>query len=296
MRVHASYLNSIDIRDARLPYSSLHDGQRYVRKFLTGDTIRVQLVLSGYGSADDFIDNIDVAAGLLDCTGAPIQHDVQVVKNEQYADQYGILDIIISDVPTGEYSLSVRLFHQGIVRQILLQSEPFCVSEELNEQSVLIEVSNSTNYFGVFFEADVEVSFSVRVEGGFYPNSLNLESDDTIFEGQQAQLELLYSMPFETRRLLLGGARGIPDSFAQKLNRFFSCDTITVDGVPYTKASGAKFEAVSADRFPFRSWAINVQEQGDPFEYSSVNGWLYGLVDDDENLLVDGDNQFLAQL
>ena len=143
MRVHASHLNSINIRDASQPYSTCHEGHRYIRRYLAGDTLRVQLVGDeGVGGGIGF------TAHLLDFAGVPVQGGV--TKKYSYKSGLDVFDIIISGVPVGEYSLRVHIYESE--QHVALQSEPFEVVEELHEKSVLLEYANSESYFGAFFD------------------------------------------------------------------------------------------------------------------------------------------------
>jgi hypothetical protein len=228
---------------------------------MAGDVLRVQLV-------SELSELADYQVQLLDEQGAPMAGGV-----ETFGSQRGslyVLDILVSGLAVGRYALRVQLRSTSSAYAIM-QSEPFCVVEDMGEESVLVEVSSSGSAFGVYFDT-LSQPFTFRFEGGFYPKSLSLESNDTIFEGQQADFTMLYSLPYEAQRLLLGGKRGIPDGLAQKMNRAFSCDRLTLNGVPYGKTEGAKFEAQEAENYPFRSWAISVKEKGEPFAYSSAEG------------------------
>jgi len=193
MNVSLSYLNSINLRSADNPYSACFDGHRYVRRYLMGDRLRVQLVLL-YKTFDD----ISASCRMLDRTGTPVAGSVAMMISESEGN--GVLDIIVSGRQVGEYTLRVQLTNSSNGKVAILDSEPFCIVEEFFEKNVLIEVNNDTSNFGVFFDT-VDVPFAFRVEGGFYPKSLQLSSNDTIYEGQQVQLEMLYSMPYETQLL-----------------------------------------------------------------------------------------------
>jgi hypothetical protein len=248
------------------------EGSGYVRRFLRGDVLHVQLAAYGWGGGGS-----DVSVWVRDAAGAPLRQAEVSVRSRG---GYRVLDVVLTGATTpellgGERHLSVELHGEG--QTIALQSEPFCVVGDLQERSVLVEVSNSASAFGAYFDT-VATPFAYRVEGGFYPKSLTPASSDTIFEAQQAQLSMLYSMPYETSRLVLGGVRGIPDGFIAKLNRALSCDALWLDGVPYGKTEGAKLEASEAERHPLRSWSIAVKEKGDPF-VRSYGGVAAGEVD-----------------
>ena len=270
MVVTSSYLNSLDFRPVYEPFGVEYDGYRYVRKYAVGDVIHAQLLAAGA------VLSLGVRAYIrdVDGTGRPIPAEVAQRGSVRVVDIVFVVgETSILPLP-GMYYLYAEVFDRDSTA--LLHSEPFCASQppsEPSEPSVLIRAQGSANAFGAYFDTVLGKNFfEYRVEGGFYQGSLTPGSSDTIYEAQQARHDMLYSMPYDTRRLVLGGARGIPDGFIQKLNRALSCDALAVDGVPYGKIEGSKLEAVGSERYPFRSWAIELKDKQDPFAFSSANG------------------------
>lgn len=266
MQISIPYLNSVDIREISKPYSTCHDGYEYVKKFyLPTDGISIQMTIT------NLVGGLSVRALLVDSNGVFVR---LLSSNVSSGSGYFVVDCGLKghyfpDMPTGRHAIRMELIDGS--GAYVLQSEFFelvASVEDAGRKTVRISVTNSSNAFGVFFEYRV---FEYRVEGGFYPKSLTPASNDTIYEEQQAQLDTLYSMPYDTYKLVIGGSAGIPDSFIQKLNRALSCDQIEVDGVRYTKTEGAKLEPSELDNYPFRSWSIVLTKVTDaPFEYESI--------------------------
>ena len=172
----------------------------------------------------------------------------------------------------------IRYNYSSDIRQVWAESEPFVVTGSAGK-SVLLEGVNMTDNFGITYE-DNPMPFAVRVEGGFYPASLTPQSNDNIFKGQNADFTTLYSMPSVTRRLNLGGAHGIPDAFAEKINYLLSMDLVKIDGREYTKPDGARLEAASGENSPLRSWNIEMAEvKEDNFAHSEDLLLLDALTD-----------------
>jgi len=112
MNVSLSYLNSINLRSADKPYSACFDGHRYVRRYLMGDVLRVQLVVSG------LVGSLQASKQLIDCTGATVVGSV--VSQSSVREGYNVLDFIVSWLQDGEYTLRVQLMDSGDGSVIIL--------------------------------------------------------------------------------------------------------------------------------------------------------------------------------
>jgi hypothetical protein len=156
MRVDVSYLNSVNLRSADKPYSTDFAGYRYVRRYLKGDTLRVQLVVSELAGV------LNAEAQVQNSLGAPVK---TLATTSSIRGSYSVLDIVVSGLDVGPYFLRVQLKDTATNTYIVLGSEPFCVVDGFKGKSVLVEVLNSANDFSVFFDT-VEQPFAYRVEGG----------------------------------------------------------------------------------------------------------------------------------
>jgi hypothetical protein len=272
MKVVASHLNFLRFSRADAPLTSDVDGYPYTKFYCVGDEARLQLVVLQERS-DEALSSAIVSALAVVEEGSGRQHAVSgaVAQREERAED-GAVALYVA-VPTlylpRATPLRLRLDLNTYSGWLALRTEPFCVAGEAGEagQSVLLEAGNSANALGAYFKRNngSAWSFTYRISGGFYPKGFTPHANDTIFQGEQASFEQLYSLPYGTERLVLGGARGIPDSLIQTLNHALSCDALTVNGVPYGKVEGSALEAAESERYPFRTWSIAVKAKVDPF-------------------------------
>lgn len=133
-------------------------------------------------------------------------------------------------------------------------------ADKLEDQTVLLEYKNSENDFDIYFAG---YQFALRCEGGFYMKNYNPKSTDSIYQSQTNDFVLLKSSPYSTQNINIGGIRGIPDWLHEIVNRAFSCNSLLINGISYTKYMEATWQPTEADGVPFRSWIIEVVKTGD---------------------------------
>lgn len=252
MQVEIPKLNSLSLFEQVNPIPCEIDGYCYIRKFLHTDKPIIQILSSISAGEHVFIER----AHLLDEYGVfarNIIFSTTYIQNFSYFNLY--LDL--KDL-SGKYRVRINLESNNITKALKpITSEWFMVKKKNDFKNVLIQVRNSKNKFGVIFN-DKKLHFTFRVDGGFYPNSMQVNSDDTIYKDQRVDFVQLSSFPYESYRINLGGRRGISNSFIALLNRAFSCDTVLINGVQFSKKEGSSFEAIESENYPYRSWVIEV--------------------------------------
>ncbi|MCL1941981.1 MAG: hypothetical protein FWF54_00285 [Candidatus Azobacteroides sp.] len=245
-------LNSLRLFTQADPVPCEIDGYKYVRKFLHTDKPALQILASLDGAVHWY------SSVILDEYGG-------YVRNVPYTREYRkdselVIFNFQADLKNlqGMYRICIKLFEYSGKGVKAITSEWFCVHRRNDFKNILIKAANGKNGLGVIF--DTGIYFTFRVEGGFYPNSLSVDSDDTAYKDQDVDFVQLHSIPYDVYKLNIGGRRGIPNGLISQINRAFSCDTVLIDDVQFSKTEGAKFEAVESENYPYRSWAIEVTE------------------------------------
>lgn len=135
--------------------------------------------------------------------------------------------------------------------------------KELRDNFMLVRYGHNENDYGAVFQMNIDGSdpqyFEYMIEGGMWSGDFTPVAKDTAYTDQLHDVVLLKSIPYNTFKLTFGTAKGFPNWIANLLNFTFSCDTILINNRQYCKAEGAKLEATNIDRYPYRSWALEVQ-------------------------------------
>lgn len=186
------------------------------------------------------------------------------------------VEIDYSLVGEGEYELQISYIND-LIQEVIYYSEPQEI-KEVHENTVLIEYRNSENDFSMILGDTF--SGILRVEAAI----LNFKpaSDDVIYNDQKRESTTLYSLPYRIYQFVIGSAKGLPDWMVDKVNRTFSFNILSLDGVYYNKIEGAKFEESRTEDYPFSGQKIDIM----PVE----NGFLKklnttSLIPEDEDMI-----------
>jgi hypothetical protein len=219
----------------------------YFQKWQQDDVSYIQ-VLSKF----DFITEvIDLESGLI-AAALPVTMANTMLTGQTFNIYTIDLNFPVLALASGYYYLKTTYLGAAI-EPTVLRSEPFHLAEE-HPNTMLIEYRNSENNFSVvFFE---NLFFKFRVEGLIA--NFNPESDDLIYNDQKRNATLLDSIPYRSFTLFIGNQEGIPDWVADKANRIFSCDSITIDGEYYQKVDGSSWEIERAEEYAFIGISIEV--------------------------------------
>lgn len=138
-----------------------------------------------------------------------------------------------------------------------------------HENTVLIEYTCDKNKFDCIFKTvDYGYSFFIRVDCGVKSGDVNYNADDVFYTSQSQTTYLIDSIPYVTRKYTFGDSYGLPNWMADKLNRVFACEDVSLDNVSVVKNDGAKLEATSSDAYPYAGLKIELlhQYEGDSDE------------------------------
>lgn len=185
-----------------------------------------------------------------------VMYDVNlaVVRTNMDDPDYKIYqaDVALNPYPTGFYYLKLTI---GIGGVLTLVSNIFEISV-ICENSLLLEYQHRKYYADVFFETGF--SPSIRI-----PAILKMKppgSIDTIYEDQEANMEMLKSVPYQLWTLSIG-PEGIPPAQIKRLNFMLGCSSTRLDGRYYTKNEGAKLDENTVEFYPMSGWSIELREK-----------------------------------
>lgn len=170
----------------------------------------------------------------------------------------------LASIPEGYYYVHLTISSPPFLANFY--SEPIHVAAS-HENTIKIRYSHDQNDYGILFIPSPEwpMILQMRVEGGFLAEHFNPASKDVIFINQTYEVSLVNSVPFVTQKLTLGNGLGLPFWMADKVNRIFSCNQVTIDGVNFTKLEGAKMEGVKEKLYPLAWWSLDVIQNNNDF-------------------------------
>lgn len=116
------------------------------------------------------------------------------------------------------------------------ESEDFEVCE--NAGGILIEYSHKDNnsvFDNIFWLNDSQIIFKMRIQGGFKPSGISLAVDNEQFANQRQEIVELYSIPYTTRNLTIGGTEGVPYYIAEMINRVLCLSFVRIGGELYVR-------------------------------------------------------------
>jgi len=165
-----------------------------------------------------------------------------------------------------DFSMLAEGFYYFYFECTLLSYSAKFVSEKQNVRTfhkltTLFTYKNSKNKHGVYFNTGIRLNF--RCEAGlmdYQPESEGKDYVDQIFN-----TTLLSATPYDTFKLYIGEAPGVPNYIVKILNYIFACDyvllrrNLTESGLQYVKPIGEKWEATRVKGFPQFGWATTIQ-------------------------------------
>ena len=123
------------------------------------------------------------------------------------------------------------------------ESEEFEVCE--NASGILIEYThkdNSSVFDNIFWNGGTQFRFKFRVIGGFKPSGVSIEVDNEQFVNQKQEIVELYSIPYTTNTLYIGGCEGVPYYVAEHINKILCLSDVRIGGELYVREGNSKPE------------------------------------------------------
>jgi hypothetical protein len=175
------------------------------------------------------------------------------IRNTYEPDYYLYEDNFdISALPVGSYYIK---FEAGSPVQKTLRSETFRITSNIRN-TLLFEYQNSSYYEDVIFETGIK--FGLRVPGFLRYDEPG--SQDVVYQDQNLNNTILSSNHYRNYKLFIGSPAGIPFWQIDRLDRIIGCDNFTIDGKPFSKPDGGKWEKAEEVDYPLQGWTIQLRE------------------------------------
>ena len=223
--------------------------QPYVQPFQQSDTIRVQWIGSNTSAHYDHIK-------LLDSNGSDTGVSISVGSSVVGSNTLYTITLPLWNINEGKYFLSVY-HHPASNDRTYIIFEPFYV-KQVHIKTVRIDYYNSFNDQSVIYPTSAYIP-QLRVHGCI--TDVTNDSKFNVYEDQPMNLEMVSGIPYRTFELTLGGSKGIPQWYADIIERALLTDTLTIDGIAYTRAEGAKLEAKKEAGKPLNMYTIKLRER-----------------------------------
>lgn len=178
------------------------------------------------------------------------------------------------DFKTYRVNDSVEMFYTYIypsegVYSIIVdgkESEVFEVCEDAG--GVLIEYTHKDNnsvFDNIFWNGSTQMTFKLRVPGGFKPSGVSIEVDNEQFVNQKQEIVELYAIPYTTRSFILGDVNGVPYYVAEMLNKVLCLSDVRLNGERYVREGNAKPEkAETIGRKELFIWSVLLRPSSNP--------------------------------
>lgn len=152
-------------------------------------------------------------------------------------------------LPDGSYASTVQItgLAEGLYTVTMssggetFTSNEFEVCDDHLDETILIEYTNTSNetFTGnAFVIGGNQITFYLRLQGGFKPGGYDPRVEVSTYRTQRQELRVLYSQPYSRYQLTIGTANGVPVETVELLNEILSLDTIRIDGVRYVRSEG----------------------------------------------------------
>lgn len=141
------------------------------------------------------------------------------------------------------------------------ESNEFEVCE--NAEGILIEYTHKDNnsvFDNLFWVGDEQLTFKMRVVGGFKPSGVTMEVDNEQFINQYQEIVELYSIPYTTRVFSIGDVNGVPYYIAELINRILCLSDVRIGGESYVREGNSKPEKVETlGRKELFLWSVTLR-------------------------------------
>jgi hypothetical protein len=141
------------------------------------------------------------------------------------------------------------------------ESNEFEVCE--NAEGILIEYTHKDNnsvFDNLFWVGDEQLTFKMRVMGGFKPSGVTMEVDNEQFINQYQEIVELYSIPYTTRVFSIGDVNGVPYYIAELINRILCLSDVRIGGESYVREGNSKPEKVETlGRKELFLWSVTLR-------------------------------------
>ena len=219
----------------------------YLQPYQQSDTIRYIFFGSDTTAAN-------YTARLLDMNGVAITKTITV--SQQSGTYSGLkaytLQFSLWDVPEGKYFLQLAYDHGASTFSYILH-EPFHL-KQVHSNTVRIDYRNSYNDQDVIYFSDT-FKFQLRVKGNM--SAVNPDSKFSTYEDQPLNNTMVSGIPYRNFELTIDKS---PEWLADKVERIFLTDTLTIDGKLFSRENGAKLEPKRNEQYPLHFYGLKLRE------------------------------------
>lgn len=193
----------------------------YLQTFYTKDNILLQF----FGESAPTVTLISLSAG----TETSVSMS-EYVHNESVTMYYAT----ITGLGDGVYEVSVDGVH----------SEPFCVTTDVSilDTTTLLKYSHKDNnsvFDNIFWIGNEQQIFEWRIEAGFKSQGYAPHVDNEQYRNQFQEITELYTIPYDSYTLTVGGAQGVPYWYVRHLNRILCVSGIEIDGKMWVRSESS---------------------------------------------------------
>jgi hypothetical protein len=121
---------------------------------------------------------------------------------------------------------------------------------------------NNSPFDNIFWVGSDQLSFKLRIPGGFKPSGVSMEVDNEQFLNQYQEIVELYSIPYTTRVFSMGDVNGLPYYMAELMNRILCLSDVHINGEQYVREGNSKPEKVETiGRKELFMWSVTLRQR-----------------------------------
>lgn len=163
----------------------------------------------------------------------------------------------IWDVLEGIYFIQLKFQGYFSDPDAYMISEPIEI-KAFHENTMLFEGSNTFNDQGIIWAYN-SLQMQLRVHASLI--EFSPENKSYVYNNEPMDAVLVSAIPYREFKLEFGRKGScIPDWMADKINRFLSFNTITIDGKGFARKQGATLEPKRIEGHPLSKWSVPLSE------------------------------------
>lgn len=124
---------------------------------------------------------------------------------------------------------------------------------------------NNSAFDDIFWADATQLTFKMRIPGGFKPSGVSMEVVNEQFVNQRQELIELYSIPYVVKTLSIGDVNGVPYWIAEHLNKVLCLSDVKINGEGYIREGNSKPEKVETlGKKETFLWSVNLRPAVNP--------------------------------
>jgi hypothetical protein len=201
----------------------------------------------------------DYNYNIIDCNGKVVKTGAIASTGVVNSIDIFHIGIDLLDVPSGIYFIQISCANDADSSNYYAISEPIEV-KEYHEGTMLLEYYNSYNDQSIIWGLMPNTAFQFRIHSALI--EMNPQSKNYVYEDQMYNSTLLSGIAYREWIIAFGGdGHAIPQYIADKINRIFNCDNVSIDGVQYTRIEGSQLDPQRDPISTLTAWTLKVREK-----------------------------------